>query len=124
MPVRPSEHERVLRLMTEKQWTDQVVSLARLHGWLCHHSRSAWVRGGKMVTALQGDKGLPDLLLVKNGQMIVAELKRHGPRRAPLTEEQQTWLLAFAAVPGVRTYVWEPGDLDTVRAILSGKRAT
>jgi hypothetical protein len=98
--------ERLLRTITEKEWSTTVIEIARLNHWLIHHSRPAWVREGRMVTALAGHAGLPDLIMLKT-------------QTGQLTEEQRRWLQAFAEVPGCRAFVWRPADLDTVWKVLS-----
>ena len=76
-------------MMTEKQFQQQIVDLARLQGWLIHHSRPAQNRRGQWATPIQGDKGFPDLVLARGGRIIFAELKME---KAKLTSEQKTWL--------------------------------
>jgi hypothetical protein len=106
------DRERLLRLVPEAAWTQQVVEMARKTGWLLHHSRPAWIRSGRMVTALSGAPGLPDLIMAKPPRLIVAELKRqHG---GVLSIHQERWLEAFRGVPGIEVYVWRPGDAAQV----------
>lgn len=116
LAVRLTARDRLLRTITEKEWSTTVIEIARLNRWLIHHSRPAWVREGRMVTALSGHTGLPDLIMVKAPRLVVVELKT---QTGQLTEEQRNWLQAFAEVPGCRAFVWRPADLDTVWKILS-----
>ena len=60
--------------MTERELQDAVCELARLLGYLAHHSLPARTNRG-WRTPLQGDPGAPDLLLVGRGRVIHAELK-------------------------------------------------
>ena len=110
------QRERLLRMITEKEWTTTVIEIARLSRWLIHHSRPAWVRNGRMVTALSGNSGLPDLVMVKPPRLIIAELKTET---GVVSEEQIRWLKAFADVPGVQVFVWRPSDLEAVWRVLS-----
>jgi hypothetical protein len=115
-PLRLTPRDRLLRTITEKEWSTTVIEIARLNRWLIHHSRPAWVREGRMVTALSGHAGLPDLIMVKPPRMVVVELKTET---GVLSDEQRNWLQAFAEVPGCRAFVWRPSDLDTVWRVLS-----
>jgi hypothetical protein len=100
---------------TEAEFTRQVIQLAGLRGWRSAHFRPGLTKGGQWRTAVQGHgKGFPDLVLVKPGRVVVAELK--VGRNAP-TPEQREWLAAFAAA-GVPAFVWTPGQwADIERAL-------
>jgi hypothetical protein len=87
---------------------------ARDHGWRRHHSLPARVKDA-WVTPLQGEPGLPDLLLVRRGRLVIAELKRE---RGQTSDEQDIWLRLLGEVPGVETYVWRPRDWPTMKAVL------
>ena len=102
--------------MTESAWQTQVIAFARLHGWRVAHFRPAMNRRGEWQTAVQADgAGFPDLVLVKPGHCIVAELKRDGGR---VSEEQRVWLQAFEAA-GIPAYTWRPLDWDEVVSVLA-----
>lgn len=94
----------------ERDFTTAVIHLAHLCGWLVHHSRPAITRSGKWATHLQGDPGLPDLVLARNGSVLFFELKvgRNKPG-----VHQDAWL---AALPGA--YVFYPHDWDRIRELL------
>ena len=77
----------------------KVVQLLRLNGWLLFHP---WL-------SLHSTVGFPDITAVRDGRQLSLELKREG---APLTERQQVWLDALAAVPGVTAIVVRPDDWD------------
>ena len=100
--------------MTVREYQDSVVEndlltnirkLAKLHGWLCYHHYDSRQSIGK---------GFPDLVLSRDGRLIVAELKRKG-RKPTVTQRQ--WLEAFAA-SGAETHVWYPHDWECVVATL------
>jgi hypothetical protein len=104
--------------ITEKEFTSQVIQLARLFGWRVSHFRPAQTRHG-WRTAVSGDgAGFPDLVMVRGGRMIVAELKV-GRNKA--TAEQNRWLDAFRAVPGCRVYLWFPCDWPMIERVLMAK---
>lgn len=97
--------------ITESEFTRQVLECARLHGWISAHFRPALTARGTWRTAVQGDgAGFPDVILVRGGVLIAAELKvgKNKP-----TEAQRRWLDEFAAC-GVRAAVWTPADWSEI----------
>jgi hypothetical protein len=50
-------------MLAERDFQARVVALARLTGWRVYHSRPAQYGNGRWHTPLQGDAGLPDLIL-------------------------------------------------------------
>lgn len=128
--------------MTERELQDAVIELAQLLGWRCAHFRPARVmRGGRETyeTPFAADgKGFPDLVLVRAGRLIFAELKSAkgvvSPEqaewiadlervqealtvkivpRAPLPEafvQVSQRLLDYSFPPAVRVFVWRPVD--------------
>jgi hypothetical protein len=103
--------------ITESQWQQQVIDLARLYGWLVHHCRPAQHQSGKWATPIQGDPGFPDLVLARGGRVIFAELKTDAAH-ANLTIHQKAWA---AAIQGrfVEWYCWRPRNLPDVAAALA-----
>jgi len=95
----------------EKDFQRAVIDLARLTGWRVHHTRPALTRRGRWLTPIQGDAGFPDLVLVRAGRVIFAELKRVGGKP---TAEQQAWLEALQACAGVEVYLWTPNDWEAI----------
>lgn len=95
--------------LTEDDLLGQVIDLARLHGWRVSHFRPAWsTRGWR--TPVQGDTGFPDLIMARNGRVIVAELKGSAGRLRP---EQTAWLDALRG-EAVEVYVWRPQDWPAI----------
>ena len=91
--------------MTEADLLSAILSLARIYGWRCAHFRPARTSRG-WRTAMSGDVGWPDLLLVRGDRIVAAELKSD---RGTVTQDQANWLSALRA-GGVETYVWRPAD--------------
>jgi hypothetical protein len=91
---------------TEKQFQAQVVQLARLCGWRVYHTHDS----------RRCAPGFPDLLLLRAGQFLAAELKTD---RGRLTSEQATWLGAFREA-GVPAYLWRPSDWPAIERVLAG----
>lgn len=111
--------------ITEEDFLKQVLTLARACGWRTAHFRPAMTKAGKWVTAVAGDgKGFPDLVLLRDDEFIIAELKV-PPNK--VTPEQKQWLDAFsrtAACEETLLWVctWTPDDWDVIEALLRGKR--
>jgi hypothetical protein len=82
-------------VVTEAEFQDQVIHLARLYGWRCAHFRPARTEKGWRTPVQADGKGFPDLVLVRGPELIAAELKADKGRVSP---EQQAWLDAFTAV--------------------------
>jgi len=86
-----------------------VIDLAHLLRWRVAHFRPAMTRG-RWSTPVSGDgAGFPDLVMVRDGHIIFAELKSTKGR---VRIEQMVWLgaLQLADGPTVRTYTWRPDD--------------
>jgi hypothetical protein len=104
--------------LTEAQFQDQVVDLARLHGYRVAHFRPARTEKGWRTPVAADGAGWPDLVLVKPGRMIFAELKS---QRGRLSDDQHAWLDQLRAA-GVEAYVWRPAQFDDIDQILRGNR--
>lgn len=126
--------------LTEAAFQRRVVRLARAYGWRIYHApdnRPAVSAKGKrqrpqsMVDSTA--KGFPDLVLLRDQRLIVAELKTRTGRLRP---GQREWLDTFAELgdrivrldgtvaqehrPQVKAYVWRPSDWDELHEILRG----
>lgn len=86
---------------TERQFQDEVLKLARDHGWAhryhTHDSRASAA-------------GFPDLVLVRSGRIIFAELKA---MKGKLGDAQVSWLKALCeghevGGGGVSVHEWRP----------------
>jgi len=95
---------------------EKVLEVARIYGWHRHHQRAGYQPGaGKWITAISGETGFPDLVLVRGERLIFAELKS---KRGRVSATQEIWLSLLMTVPGVEVYVWRPDDLDEIIATL------
>src|SRR5678815_1193598 len=111
--------------ITEAAFTSQVIALARWYKWRVAHFRPAMTKRGNWVTAVQGDgAGFPDLVLVRNGELIFAELKSARGTVKP-GSEQEKWLRELSRVAllqrhpeSVNVYVWKPQDITEIERIL------
>ncbi len=99
---------------TETMMVNDIVREAQNLGWLVHHDRPAFTQRG-WRTALQGDAGFQDLLLLKGGKVAAWECKSAIGKVTPL---QQAWLDGWALVPGVDVRVVRPADIESAYKFL------
>lgn len=100
--------------MTEAEWQNWIVNLAKWLGWRVYHPKPAQLNG-RWATHAQGDPGWPDLVLChpKRGFVLV-EVKTDTGR---ISQSQRAWLDDLEAA-GVECYVWRPRDAAEVEARL------
>jgi hypothetical protein len=102
--VRPLE-------LSEAAFQTRVMEYAQWRGWKVVHYRPSTLKSGRHATALSGDKGAPDLILAKDGRVILAELKRDSGRPSA---EQKQWLDAL----GSHGRLWRPRDWAEIEQAL------
>lgn len=90
---------------SEAAFQDLIVQYAELRGWRWHHE----------TDSRRSKAGLPDLILVRRGRVIFAELKTE---RGKLRPAQRDWIADLEAVEGVETYVWRPSMWHEIERIL------
>ena len=90
---------------TEKQFQTTVMQLARLTGWNFYHTHDS----------RHSAKGFPDLCLVRGPRCIMAELKTDTGK---LTADQEAWLIALGAVPGLEVALWRPSSWPEIERVL------
>ncbi len=101
--------------MTEADLLRGVIDLAHTLGYRCAHFRPALTARGWRTPVQADGKGFPDLVLVRPGRIVCAELK---VGRNASTAEQLHWL-AWLNAAGVPSYVWREADYpDRIAAIL------
>jgi hypothetical protein len=101
--------------MSEAQFQRRVIETAKWYGWLVHHSRPARNSDGSWSTPIDGDPGLPDLVLARDGVVLLVELKKDKGRPS---KGQLKWLAAL----GVHGRLWRPANWDEALAELSAQR--
>lgn len=104
--------------ISEKAFQAQVVQLAKLNRWNVYHT----------FNSQRSEPGFPDLVLVRDGCLIFAELKRQHAKPSPA---QRDWIQALSLVAGtvgasgvigaVRVFLWMPSDWHTIERVLAGK---
>jgi hypothetical protein len=88
--------------MSEEELQDAVIQAAQLQGWVVVHHRPARTEKG-WRTAVQGQKGFPDLVLARDGRVLFRELKT---TKGKPTANQEIWLEALGDLGGI----WRPAD--------------
>jgi len=87
-----------------------ILDLAHLYRWRIVHIRPAkTVHGWR--TAYEGDSGLPDLIMARNGVVLLCELKSEKGKATP---EQLAWL----AAAGPNGHLWRPSSWDKIVSVL------
>ena len=90
---------------SEKDFQAAVLQLAHLTGWLAYHT----------FDSRRSPPGYPDLTLVRGDRIIFAELKTDTGKA---TQDQETWLAALGAVPGIKAALWRPRDWSAIETTL------
>ena len=104
--------------ISEADFKDMVISIAKRYGWLVHHDLPAQNSRGRWMTNVQGDAGFPDLFMVhpfQGGRPLVIELKAE---KGKLTPGQKIWLNA-CEMAGCHAAVWKPSDMEYILYTLS-----
>jgi len=96
--------------MSEGDFQTRVMDYAKRMGWRRVHFRPAKQRG-KWVTAYTGDDGCPDLILARNGRVLLVELKAEDGR---FRKGQREWLEAA----GDNGKLWRPSDWNEILEVL------
>jgi len=88
--------------LSESAFSHTVIDYALRRHWRIHHSLP--VQTGKgWRTPVQGHPGLPDLVLARDGVVVLAEIKTQHGRPSP---DQRLWLAALGGVGRL----WRPGN--------------
>ena len=96
--------------MSERELLAAVVEVARLLGYLVHHTRPA-MTGRGWRTPLQGQAGFPDVVIVGRGRVLFRELKVD---RNKLTPGQEAWIAALEEA-GADVGLWTDADWQAGR---------
>jgi len=79
----------------ESCFTDQVIELAHICGWLCYHT----------FDSRRSSPGFVDIIAVRGREMLAIELKSQKGKVKPA---QQDWLDALQHVETVNAFCWRP----------------
>lgn len=92
------------RQVSEREFMDTITAYAKLRRWEWYHT----------FNSMHSRKGFPDLVLVRDGRLVFAEVKR---QTGSVSDEQQYWIDLLTAA-GAEAYVWRPSDWEQVKAVL------
>lgn len=97
----------------EKDWMQTVIDAATTLNWMVYHTHDS----------RRSTPGFPDLILIRDTEMLVIELKTDCGRTSPAQEQ---WLDAFSGVAGLTVMVCRPTDWPEVEQALTmtGHHAT
>lgn len=100
--------------LSEKDFLIQVTQLAEIRGWAWLHLRPGMTRDS-WRTPISGPlgKGWPDLLLIRNGEIMWLELKAEGGSVSP---DQEQVIATLSEVGLARVY--RPSDWDEIEQVL------
>jgi hypothetical protein len=114
--------------VTERELQAAILEMAAALGWLCIHHRPARTdKGWRTAAEGNGAKGFPDVVMVRHGHLLLAELK---DAKGTPTPEQRQWLDELLAVSiaanRVQVYTWRPanwanGDIESVLRFTGAK---
>ena len=121
MTASPSPRAVLDSAISEKQFQANVIALARLNHWAVYHA----------YDSRRSEPGFPDLVLIRDGKLLFAELKTERGRVSAaqkhwleelLTVTRATW--RYGAADGVvSVYVWRPSQWAQIEAVLTRKGA-
>ena len=104
------------QLISEADFTNQILQWAKVYGWRRFHVRSSGrMSNGHAIPTVQGDAGFPDLVLCKPPRIIFAELK---VGKNFVSQRQQWWLTQLANC-SVEVYEWHPKQWSEILHQLS-----
>lgn len=103
-------------IATEDECEDAIIQAAKMAGWRVHAERKAG-SGANWRTPIKGDRGYPDLTMVKGKSLLFIELKRDVTGK--IGPGQDEWIDALDNVAGVQAMiVYVPSDQDRlIRAL-------
>ena len=113
---------KVNKAMSEADFKDILIGVAKRYGWLVHHDLPAQNSRGRWATHVQGDAGFPDLILLhpNSGKLFAIELKSD---KGKLTPGQKRWLMAFEK-SGIYNAVLKPSDMEYALYLLTNHQIT
>jgi len=106
--------DKDIRLVKEREWQNLVIQLATARGWKHYHPPDNKPVNGRIQKVVAG---FPDLVLVRQGRMVFAELKRE---KGILSPEQVEWITQIRACK-IEAYVWRPSMVADVIKVLNNR---
>lgn len=108
-------------LLTEEELQTRLVAYARAHGWMVHFVpdalyRRSFINKNNRHNALDlGDRGFPDLLMIRAGVVWFRELK---VKKNVLSPQQKVWR-DYLLEAGHDWALWHPKTMDDLEFIES-----
>ena len=99
--------------ISEVEFGNALMHWAQYKGWMVH-KHEVMRRTSRGPVAQVWAKGYPDLTLLRDGKLVVAELKTDKGRPTP---DQRRWLDELA-MAGVAAYLWRPSDWRAIEYVL------
>jgi hypothetical protein len=98
--------------LSEKEFQQQVIDLARLAGCLVYHT----------FDSRKSEPGFPDLVIVSSdmARPIFAEIKTE---KGKLTMRQELWKAVLEQIPGVDYRLWRPSSWPEIEALFARRRS-
>ena len=105
LPVKMSPSVLKIRQHPEQDLQNKIIKLAKVYGYeqIYHTWRSD-----------HSPAGFPDLILLREKRMVVAEIKSE---KGILSPEQYFWLCAFRKITK-DVYLWKPSDWQELTEVL------
>lgn len=100
---------------SEAEFQGRIIVLARSLGWDWLHIHTTGTGSNKPARGSLGD-GWPDLVLLRSGRRVAAEVKRQ--RGAPPSKDQLR-VLATLADAGFEVFVWRPSQWNEILETLA-----
>lgn len=94
--------------VTEKSFMATVVAFAKVHGWKVSHT----------YDSRRSEPGVPDLLMVRKGVLVFAELKTDV---GVVSAFQMDWLKVLRETVN-QVYVWRPSDWSEIEKVLGSNQ--
>jgi len=92
---------------SEDDYLDKILDTALRNQWMAVHFIPAIVASGRRITPFKGLRGFPDLVLAREGEVLIPEIKKDGQYPKP---DQRRWLHHL----GDLGRVWRPSDWNDV----------
>lgn len=112
-----------LARISERDYQKRIETLAKHLGYLVNHVNKATVAGGRFITPTS-HAGFPDLWLLREGRLVVLEVKSESAAPSAVKAAQKEWIRLLQSVAGVEAYVVRPSDWPHVEALLTERPPT
>ena len=91
--------KKAINNISEKEFMKLITDYAREHNWKFHHCNDMSRCSGDLDGRYSG-RGFADLVMARNGEIIVAELKSEN---GSISKAQMEWIREYPA-----TEIWRP----------------